>query len=253
MDDVPLGTGIHPEPPPSAVTSTVHQRLRPRSQITVIDIDLTNALSVAPAPHSWKDAEERVLSEFGGSFPAPISVDDNVQSPHKGYFVGELNASSDSLPSACSNSTLNDDPQSSPMPSHRSPSPEVFGTVPVHCVRVIEPGSRRNSAESFYAYFIEDGDVVYDPPEEIPVPRPTVFDRGRFTEVVDGQDPGVTPDGYRAMGLGAGETPSSDQEGVSPPAIGVRPPGDKRSKRISQAIVDASKRSKRRMTGCTIQ
>lgn len=75
-----------------AMTSSVaiHQRFRPRSQITVLDIDLVNALSVAPAPHSWKDAEERVLSEFGGSFPTPTSVDANVPSPHKGYFVDDL-------------------------------------------------------------------------------------------------------------------------------------------------------------------
>ena len=73
------------------MTSTVHRRFRPRSQITVLDIDLASALSVAPAPHSWKDAEERVLSEFGGSFPAPIPVDAGGPSPQKGYFVGDLN------------------------------------------------------------------------------------------------------------------------------------------------------------------
>jgi len=90
MDDVPLGIGIHPGPPPSTMPSTVHRQLRPRSQITVVDIDLTNALSVAPAPHSWKDAEERVLSEFGGSFPAPVSVDASGPSPHKRCFVDDL-------------------------------------------------------------------------------------------------------------------------------------------------------------------
>lgn len=90
-DDAPPGTGIHSEPgPTTAMTSAVHQRFRPRSQITVLDIDLANALSVAPAPHSWKDAEERVLSEFGGSFPTPTSVNANTPSPQKAYFVDGL-------------------------------------------------------------------------------------------------------------------------------------------------------------------
>ncbi|KAF9654346.1 hypothetical protein BDM02DRAFT_3182152 [Thelephora ganbajun] len=203
MDDaVLLGTDVHSEPPqPMAMTSTVHRHSLARSQITVLDIDLANALSVAPAPHSWKDAE-RVLSEFGGNFPAPMSVDTNNPSPHKGYFVGDI----------------------------------------------------KNSGESFYAYFIEDGDVVYDPPEEIPIPRPAIIDQGRFREVVDGQNSDVTPDSYRAMGLGAVEnSSSSDQEGVPPPVMRKRPSEDKRRKRISQVIVDASKRSKRRMTSCTIQ
>jgi len=162
-------------------------------------------------------------------------------------------ASNDSLPSTFSNSTLNEDPRPPSMTSNRSPSPEVFGTVPVQCVRVIEPGSRRNSGESFYAYFIEDGDVVYDPPEEEeePIPRPTVIDRGRFREAVESQN---LDGAYRAMGPSAGETSStSDREGVSSPTIGKRHLGDKRRKRISQVIVDASKRSKRRMTSCTIQ
>lgn len=110
----------------------------------------------------------------------------------------------------------------------------------------------RNSAESYYAYFIEDGEVVYDPPEEIPVPKPTIPDRGRFREVVDILDSDATPDSYRGMGLAAAEDESSsDQGGV--PEIGQRSSGDKGRKRISQAIVDASKRSKRRMTSCTIQ
>lgn len=72
------------------MTSTVHARFRPRSQITVLDIDLASALSVAPAPHSWKDAEERVLSEFGGSFPSPRSVAADSPSPDKGYFANDL-------------------------------------------------------------------------------------------------------------------------------------------------------------------
>ena len=90
--EIPLGTDIHPEPPltMTAATRTTHRRGRTRSQITVLDIDLTNALSVAPAPHSWKDAEERVLSEFGGSLPTPTSVDANDPSLHKGYFVDGL-------------------------------------------------------------------------------------------------------------------------------------------------------------------
>jgi len=156
------------------------------------------------------------------------------------------------LSSARSNSTLNDRPHSPSMPSPRSPSPEVFGTVPVHCVRVIEPGSRRNSGESFYAYFIEDGDVVYDPPEEIPINIQTAADRGRFREVVSGQGLDLASQGYRASGAGGGNS-SSDQEGAPPPAIGEHPSADNRRKRISQVIVNASKRSKRRMTSCTIQ
>jgi hypothetical protein len=88
-DDVPLGTDIHPEPPPTSMTSATHRRRRTRSQI-ILDIDLAEALSVAPAPHSWKDAEERVLSGFGGSFPAPTSVDADSPSPHKAYFVDDL-------------------------------------------------------------------------------------------------------------------------------------------------------------------
>jgi len=138
------------------------------------------------------------------------------------------------------------------MSSHRPPSPGVFGTVPVHCVRVIDPDSQRNSGESFYAYFIEDGDVVYDPPEETATrPRSTLFDRGRFREAVDSQN---LDDAFHPMGPAADETSStSDREGAPPPVMGKRFSEDKRRKRISQAIVDASKRSKRRMTSCTIQ
>ena len=116
----------------------------------------------------------------------------------------------------------------------------------------------RNSGESFYAYFIEDGDVVYDPPEEVPRPlprpRPTAVDRGRFREAVDSRDLDLTPDSYRPTGLGGGNSSSSDQEGLpTPPPVAKRSTEDKRRKRISQVIVDASKRSKRRMTSCTIQ
>lgn len=89
-DNAPLGTGVHSEPPPTAMTSTVHRPFRPRSQITILDVDLASALSVAPAPHSWKDAEERVLSEFGGSFPGPASPDADPPTPQKGYFAGDL-------------------------------------------------------------------------------------------------------------------------------------------------------------------
>jgi hypothetical protein len=89
-DDTLLGTEAHSEPQPTAMSSTVHRRFRPRSQITVLDIDLASALSVAPAPHSWRDAEERVLSEFGGDLPTPTSVAPDSQSPHKGYFVDDL-------------------------------------------------------------------------------------------------------------------------------------------------------------------
>ena len=91
-DNLPPGAGVHPGPPSTAMTSTSHRNRRPRSQIAVLDISLANALSVAPAPHSWKDAEERVLSEFfGGSFPTPpSSVDANSPSPHKGYFADDL-------------------------------------------------------------------------------------------------------------------------------------------------------------------
>ena len=110
----------------------------------------------------------------------------------------------------------------------------------------------RNSGESFYAYFIEDGDVVYDPPEEIPTPTQTAANRGRFREVVSGQGLNLASQGYHPNGAGGGNS-SPDQEGVPPPAIGRHPSGDKRRNRISQVIVDASKRSKRRMTSCTIQ
>ena len=72
-----------------ARTSTLHRPFRPRSQITILDVDLASALSVAPAPHSWKDAEERVLSEFGGSFPGPASPDADPPTPQNGYFVGD--------------------------------------------------------------------------------------------------------------------------------------------------------------------
>lgn len=81
-----------------------------------------------------------------------------------------------------------------------------------------------------------------------------MFDRGRFREVVDGMNSDATPDSYRAGGLGAGErSSSSDQEGVPSPVMGKRPSEDKRKKRLSQVIVNVSKRSKRRMTSCTIQ
>ena len=88
-DNAPLGAGVHPEPPHTTVTSTVHRPFRPRSQITILDVDLASALSVAPAPHSWKVAEQRVMSEFGGSFPGPASPDADPPAPHKAYFVGD--------------------------------------------------------------------------------------------------------------------------------------------------------------------
>lgn len=109
----------------------------------------------------------------------------------------------------------------------------------------------RNSGESFYAYFIEDGEAVYDPPEEISRPRPTIADRGRFREAVDSQN---LENNFRAMGPSADETSStSDREDVPSPVMGKRHSEDKRRKRLSQVIVDASRRSKRRMTSCTIQ
>ena len=89
-DGIPPGTGIYPERPPAAVASTTRRRRRTRSQITILDIDLANALSVAPAPRSWKAAEERVLSEFGGSFQTPMSAETDSPSPHKGGFVDDL-------------------------------------------------------------------------------------------------------------------------------------------------------------------
>lgn len=89
-DGIPPGAGIHPERPPAAMTSATHRRSRTRSQIAILDIDLANALSVAPAPRSWKAAEERVLSEFGGSSQTPMSAEANSPSPHKGYFVDDL-------------------------------------------------------------------------------------------------------------------------------------------------------------------
>ena len=72
------------------ITASVRQLGRTRSQITNVDIDLANVLSVAPAPHSWKDAEERVLSEFGDNFETPTSPEPRSLSPHKEYFVGEI-------------------------------------------------------------------------------------------------------------------------------------------------------------------
>lgn len=114
----------------------------------------------------------------------------------------------------------------------------------------------RNSAESYYAYFIEDGEVVYDPPEQIPIPipKPAIPDRGRFREAVDGLDSNATPTGYRGVSLAIVEgSYSLDQGGVPSPMMDKRPSGDKGKKRISQVIVDVSKRSKRRMTSCTIQ
>ena len=89
-DGIPPGTGIHPERPPAAVASTTHRRRRTRSQIAILDFDLTSALSVAPAPRSWKAAEERVLSEFGGSFQTPLSAEATGPSPHKGCFDDDL-------------------------------------------------------------------------------------------------------------------------------------------------------------------
>ena len=108
----------------------------------------------------------------------------------------------------------------------------------------------RNSGESFYAYFIEDGDAVYDAPEEtpVPIPRPTIVDRGRFREVVDSQN---LDNVYHAMG--PGETSSMSDQDPPSPVAGKRHSEDKRRRRLSQVIVDASKRSKRRMTSCTIQ
>ena len=84
------GAAIHPKLRQMAMTSPAHRRSRTRSQITTLDIDLTNALSVAPAPHSWRDAEERVLSEFGDNFSTPTPVEDINPPPHKDYFVGDL-------------------------------------------------------------------------------------------------------------------------------------------------------------------
>ena len=73
---------------PADTTASAHRHDRTRSQITALD--LANALSVAPAPHSWRDAEERVLSEFGDDFSTPTSTDAQSPSPHKEYFVGDL-------------------------------------------------------------------------------------------------------------------------------------------------------------------
>ena len=96
---------------------------------------------------------------------------------------------------------------------------------------------------------------MYDPPEELAISRPVVSDRGRFREGVDSKNFDAVADGYHAADPGAGETSStSDQEAVPPPRVrGKRHSVDKSKKRISQVIVDASKRSKRRMTSCTIQ
>jgi len=60
-----------------------------RGQKVMLDADLANALSVAPAPHSWRDAEERVLLEFGDNFSTPTPADAHNPSPHKEYFVGD--------------------------------------------------------------------------------------------------------------------------------------------------------------------
>lgn len=84
------GTLIHrPVPRPMAITASIHRHSRARSQITALDIDLANTLSVAPAPHSWRDAEERVLSGFGDSLFTSTSADASSPSPHKEYFVGD--------------------------------------------------------------------------------------------------------------------------------------------------------------------
>ena len=96
-DGIPPGTGVHPERPPAATASATHRRSCTRSQIPILDIDLANALSVAPAPRSWKAAEERVLSEFGGSIQTPMSAEINSPSPHKGYFVDNLKCVSGGL------------------------------------------------------------------------------------------------------------------------------------------------------------
>jgi len=136
---------------------------------------------------------------------------------------------------------------------HRS-LPRIPRAVDCTYVTDVLTWVHRNSAESYYAYFIEDGDPVYDTPEQIHTPRPASSYRGRFREVVGGRDSGVTPDSYRPVGLPVVEDSSSlDQDSVPPPVTGKRPSGDKGRKRVSQVIVDASKRSKRRMSSCTIQ
>ena len=89
-EDESPGAVIFPVPRPVAMTASAHRHSRTRSQITALsDIDLANALSVAPAPHSWRDAEERVLSGFGDNFPTPASADVQSLPPHKEYF-GDL-------------------------------------------------------------------------------------------------------------------------------------------------------------------
>lgn len=111
----------------------------------------------------------------------------------------------------------------------------------------------RNSGESFYAYFIEDAGVANSTSEEItvPIPRPTIVDRGRFREAVGSQ---ILGDGYPTIGPSGDTSSTSDRDGAPSPVAGKPHPGDKRVRnRISQVILDASKRSKRRMTSCTIQ
>lgn len=73
-----------------AMAAAIRPHSRTRSQITALDVDLANTLSVAPAPHSWKDAEERVLSGFGDHFPTPTPADVHSPSPDKEYFIGDL-------------------------------------------------------------------------------------------------------------------------------------------------------------------
>ena len=140
-----------------------------------------------------------------------------------------------------------------PFRGHRS-APRVPRAVDYAYVADALTWVHRNSAESYYAYFIEDGDPVYDTPEQIHTPRPTSSYRGRFREVVGSRDSDATPDSYRSMGLPIVENSSSlDQDSIPPPVTGKRPSEDKGRKRVSQVIVDASKRSKRRMSSCTIQ
>lgn len=83
-------TVISPVPRPMAMTTPVYRHDRTRSQITALDVDLANALDVAPAPHSWRDAEERVLSEFGDHFLTSASAGVHSPPPDKEYFVGDL-------------------------------------------------------------------------------------------------------------------------------------------------------------------
>jgi hypothetical protein len=128
------GTIIYPVPQPTAMTASVRQHSRTRSQITTVDIDLANALSVAPAPHSWKDAEERVLSEFGDNFSTPTSPEARPPSPHKEYFVGDLECVSRKGLGIASFSLFCD----RSLYIHKTTTAsrlEVFGVLPHACVR----------------------------------------------------------------------------------------------------------------------